>query len=719
LITLTGPGGVGKTRLAIQAAEAASTHFPGGMRVFALATVVDAGRVMPAIGAELGIAERDPGALIEQIAAVLGDKRTLLLLDNLEQVPAVAPALEDLLERQPKVVVLVTSRVPMRIAAEQEFVVLPMPLPGDSATSGEPADSATLFIERVGDINPRFTVTGANREAIDEICQRLDGLPLAIELAAARTRVMLPEAIVPWLSNSLRLLTGGPVDQPARQRTMRDAIAWSYGLLSDAEQQAFRRLAIFRGTFTEEAATAALGENASEVLAALHTQSLLQALTGDEPRYRMLQTIREFGLEQLEFDPGSALAQRRVAGYWIEQAEAVASQINALEALSQATARLQRDHDNLRGSLDWLEDEDRPSAFRLLARLFWFYYSRSYHAEALERHEQLLARSRDGVAPELLGSVLLGAGAFAHFQGRSDLAGERLDEALQILESTQQGWALGFCRLVLGVRAEDAENYDEATLHFAEAIRHLEQAGDRGTADSARYHLAIVAFGRDRLDQAREQLIEVLDREGEPPRIGAWAMQLRALIAVHDRESALACAQVRESLLLFQTAGSAAGQNAGFSTFAVVASAAGRPDIAAEFFGLADRLNRARGDVVTGAERRRYDAAEAATRERLGEHEFGAAFHALDDWSVDAAIERVLTIDLSRSSGSISRVSPRERDVLALLVTGATDEEIAGELFLSTRTVHAHLGSIYRKLQVNNRSEAVRLALERGLAERP
>jgi DNA-binding CsgD family transcriptional regulator len=196
-------------------------------------------------------------------------------------------------------------------------------------------------------------------------------------------------------------------------------------------------------------------------------------------------------------------------------------------------------------------------------------------------------------------------------------------------------------------------------------------------------------------------------------------MQLRALIAVHDGDLGVALTTVRESLRLFQRAGSAAGQNAGFATFAVVAAASGRPEIAAEFFGLAERLDRSRGDVITGAERRRYDATARAARERLGERGFDAAFHALDDWSIEAAIERALTIDLTQPSVMAAQISPREREVLALLVTGITDEQIASQLFLSTRTVHAHLSSIYRKLQVSNRSEAVRLALERGLVSIP
>jgi predicted ATPase/DNA-binding CsgD family transcriptional regulator len=734
LLTLTGPGGVGKTRLAIHVASSLERAFPGGVRFLPLATVVDPTRVMPTIGTELGIEEREDSPLIERIAEALGSARVLLILDNLEQIAGAAPAIADLLHANRAITVLVTSRVPLRITGEQEFPVPPLLLPiaGRITGSASEADAAALFIRRAREVNPRFALNERNRPAIDTICRQLDGLPLALELAAARTKVLPPEAIVQWLTSSLRLLTGGPIDQPQRQRTMRDAIAWSYGLLDVRQQAAFRRLSIFRGGFDLNAAAIVLDDGASgdggsfaavEHVAALVEQSLVEADTveGDEPRYRMLQTIREFGLEQLAADPLEPETWQRLSAYWIGLAENAWSHLDSLEELGQVTGRLQLDHDNMRAVLDWLEQNDRARAFRLTGALFWFYYVRGYHAEALARFEQVLAGSRDGAAVEDLRRVLLGAGAFAHFQGKDQLAVRRLNEALVLLKGSGNDWGLGFCHLVLGISAEDAESYPRATTHFRGAIVYLERAGDVGTAASAKYHLAMVAFGEDRLVEARTLLADVLDGGGDPPRITAWALQLRALIAMIDGDLDRAIDATRESLRQFGAAQYVAGITGGFSTFAVIASSAGAAEIAAQYFSLADRINVARGDVVTGAERRRYDVAEARARAALGEAGFKAAWDAARAWTVEEAIERALAVDLRKASESVIQkaerpagLSAREIDVLKLLTTGITNDEIAERLFLSPRTVHAHLANIYRKLDVSNRSEAVRVALELG-----
>ncbi|MGH2549857.1 MAG: ATP-binding protein, partial [Thermomicrobiales bacterium] len=481
LLTLTGPGGVGKTRLAVNVASALNGEFPGGVRFLPLAAVVDPARVMPTIGTDLGIEEREDRSLIDRIANELGEQRLLLILDNLEQVISAAPEIATLLQANRSLVVMVTSRVPLRLSGEREFPVLPLLLPAPSRVTGSDSesDAASLFIKRAREVNPRFTVTASNRPAIDAIYQQLDGLPLALELAAARTKVLPPESIVQWLASSLRLLTGGPIDQPPRQRTMRDAIAWSYGLLDIEQQIAFRRLSIFRGGFDLNAAAIVLGESqfggsfaAMDLVAALVEQSLVELDSGesDEPRYRMLQTIREFGLEQLAADPLEPQTWLRLAHYWIELAEQAWSHINSLEELGVVTSRLELDHDNMRAALDWLEQNDRPLAFRLGGAQFWFYYVRGYHAEASTRFEQLLAGPRGDTLIVYYGRVLVGAGAFAHFQGKRELALKRLNEAVGLLHDTPDRWGIGFCRLLLGISAEDDERYDEAILQFEQSI---------------------------------------------------------------------------------------------------------------------------------------------------------------------------------------------------------------------------------------------------------
>lgn len=733
LLTLTGTGGVGKTRLAVNAALSSQDEFPGGARFFSLATVVDPTRVMPAIGTALGIEEGENASLIARIAEELGSQRLLLILDNLEQVVGAAPDIAALLQANRAIVALVTSRVPLRLSGEREFPVSPLLLPDPERVTGSSSqsDAAALFVRRASEVNPRFAVTENNRAAIDAICQQLDGLPLALELAAARTKVLPPEAIVRWLTSSLQLLTGGPIDQPQRQRTMRDTIAWSYGLLKAEQRVAFRRLSLFRGGFDLNAAAIVLDDvpggafAAIDLVAALVEQSLIEpeAVEDAEPRYRMLQTIREFGLEQLAGDPLGPETWRRLSDYWIELAERAWSHISSLASLGQATRRLQFDHDNMRAVLDWLEQNDRPRAFRLTGALFWFYYVRGYHAEAVVRYERMLAGSREEVAIEDLGRVLLGAGAFAHFQGKTEQALRRLNEALAVLSNSGNDWGIGFCHLLLGISAEDAEDYPRAKAGFQLSIAHLERSGDEGTAASAKYHLAMVAFGEDDLPSARALLATVLDGEGEQPRIAAWALQLRALIAMLDRDQDTAIRATQESLRRFGAAQYMAGITSGFSTFAVIAGAAGAAEVAAQYFSLADRLNVARGDVVTGPEQRCYDLAERRAREALGEAGFRTAWESVRSWTVEEGIERALAIDLQRASKPAVRptrerpagLSAREVDVLKLLATGITNDQIAEQLFLSPRTVHAHLANIYRKLEVSNRSEAVRVAIETGM----
>ena len=311
LLTLTGPGGVGKTRLALSAAAMVAEDFPDGVTVVPLAPISDPGLVASAIITALGVREAGDEPLIERLKAVLRDKRLLLVLDNFEQVIEAAPLVADLLGACPDVTMLVTSRVRLRLSGEREVPVAPLGLAAldrhrsvaDVATS----DAVRLFVARAEAVQPDFALTPDNAVAVAEICRRLDGLPLAIELAAARVKVLPPAALLARLDHRLPLLTGGGRDLPERQQTMRAAIAWSHDLLTPEEQVLFRRLAVFAGGFTLEAAEAVAsgsgepGIDPFEGVASLLDKSLLrqEAGPGGEPRFVMLETVREFALEQL------------------------------------------------------------------------------------------------------------------------------------------------------------------------------------------------------------------------------------------------------------------------------------------------------------------------------------------------------------------------------------------------------------------------------------
>src|SRR5215218_9807001 len=341
LLTLTGPGGVGKTRLALGAAAMVAEDFPDGVTVVRLAPISDPSLVASAIITALGVREAGDAALIDRLKAVLRDKRLLLVLDNFEQVIDAAPLVADLLGACPDVTVLATSRVRFRVSEEREVPIAPLGLAElDRHRDAEgiaTSDAVRLFVARAEAVQPDFALTSDNTVAVAEICRRLDGLPLAIELAAARVKVLPPSALLARLDHRLPLLTGGGRDLPARQQTMRDAIAWSYDLLTPEEQVLFRRLAVFARGFTLEAAEAVAsgsdkpGIDPFESVASLTDKSLVrqEAGFGGEPRFTMLETVREFALEQLAASGEEDAVRERHAHWCLTLAAAAGLDIEA------------------------------------------------------------------------------------------------------------------------------------------------------------------------------------------------------------------------------------------------------------------------------------------------------------------------------------------------------------------------------------------------------
>src|SRR5829696_6978662 len=335
LLTLTGPGGVGKTRLALSAAAMVAEEFPDGVTVVPLAPISDPSLVASAIITALAVREASGESLIERLKAVLRDKRLLLVLDNFEQVIEAAPLIAELLGSCPALTMLVTSRVRLRLSEEREVPIAPLSLAELDRHRGvediSTSDAVRLFVARAEAVQPDFALTSDNAVAVAEICRRLDGLPLAIELAAARVKVLPPAALLARLDHRLPLLTGGGRDLPERQQTMRAAIAWSHDLLTPEEQALFRCLAVFAGGFTLEAAEAVAsgsgepGIDPFEGVASLLDKSLLrqEAGPGAESRFIMLETVREFALEQLAASGEDAAIRQRHASRCLALVEAV------------------------------------------------------------------------------------------------------------------------------------------------------------------------------------------------------------------------------------------------------------------------------------------------------------------------------------------------------------------------------------------------------------
>ena len=381
LLTLTGPGGVGKTRLALEIAaeERDSGAFAGSVAFVSLGATRDAGLVAPTIAQALGLQENGEQPWAERLAIYLRPRKLLLVLDNFEQVADAAGLVADLLAACPEVKMLVSSREPLHLRGEQALSVMPLPLPDRAHTASiealERCAAIDLFVRRAQAAQPDFTLTAMNADAVIEICRRLDGLPLALELAAARIKVLPPRAMVARLATRLALLTGGPRDLPARQQTMRETIAWSYNLLPPAEQMVFRRMAVFSGGCTLEAAEAVTRDawddvTALEVLGSLIDRSLVQTTwaqadteTG-EPRLVMLETIREYAGERLAGSGEEPDLRGRHAAYFLELAEQVEPELRGPRQ-EHWLASLEQDHDNLRVALEWArqsgDSDGRPA----------------------------------------------------------------------------------------------------------------------------------------------------------------------------------------------------------------------------------------------------------------------------------------------------------------------------------------------------------------------
>src|SRR5712691_7201953 len=365
LVTLTGPGGVGKTRLGLGAANDLLADFPDGVYFVPLAPISDTDMVVAAIAQTLGVKETGERSLLDLLHTHLQDKHVLLLLDNFEQVVSAAPHLSELAAVCPHLKLLVTSRVVLRIRGEHEFLVPPLALPdltdlAEHETLSRYA-AVALFLERARAVKPDFQMTPANTRAVAEICVRLDGLPLAIELAAARVKVLPPQTLLARLCHLLEILTGGGRDAPARQQTLRNTLDWSYDLLDVQEQRLFRRLSIFVGGCTLEAIESVCGTfhegmfHVVDGVASLIDWSLLQQTEseGEERRLVMMETIREYGLEALVARGEEESARQAHAMYYLQLAEeAEPGLLGPQQALW--SERLEREYDNLRAALEWL-----------------------------------------------------------------------------------------------------------------------------------------------------------------------------------------------------------------------------------------------------------------------------------------------------------------------------------------------------------------------------
>ncbi|MFN8488111.1 MAG: tetratricopeptide repeat protein [Caldilineaceae bacterium] len=511
LVTLLGPGGVGKTRLALQLAANLLDHFPDGVYFIPLAAIDDATLVISTIAQTLSIRETAGQAPLARLKAALRDKQMLLVLDNFEQVVEAGPQISELLQATPRLKVVVTSRVVLRLRVEQTFAVPPLALPAVQATATDDTDIAKLqqcaairlFVERAQAAQVDFALNQQNVAAVAEICHRLDGLPLAIELAAARIRLLPPKAMLARLENQLHFLTGGARDLPARQQTMRATLAWSYALLDEAEKTLFRRLALFVGGGTLEAVVAVcnadgvFNQDVLDGIASLLDKSLLQQQTvvGEEPRFGMLRVIREYALERLLESSEAASLRQLYTTYFLALAEEAEPKLMGAEQ-QRWLDRLAAEYDNLHAAVEaCIAAQDEATGLRLGSALWRFWEVRGYFGEGRTLLDRILALSPTRTPAHTVSraKVLVGAGRLANHQGDYAAARNFYEESLVISRALEDQRGIAFVLNNLGLLAFDQGDYAAARNLQAESLTLFRQIGDKWGIAAVLNNLGLVA----------------------------------------------------------------------------------------------------------------------------------------------------------------------------------------------------------------------------------
>jgi non-specific serine/threonine protein kinase len=739
LLTLTGPGGVGKTRLALEIAHEIAGSFADGAVFVDLSPIRDPALVLPVIAQTIGVREGSDRPLVAQVTAFLKPRQLLLVLDNCEQVLDAAPDVAALLASCPALQILATSRSPLRVRGEQLFPVPPLALPDSAVTvrlaDVEAAAAVALFVQRARAADPSFALAESNAAAVAEACARLDGLPLAIELAAARLRTLSPDALLALLTRRLRVLTGGARDLPDRQRTLRDAIAWSYDLLDDGGQALFRRLAVFAGGFDAVAAAAVAADDPLDVLDRLHVladQSLLVAATGtgSSTRWMQLETVREFGLERLAASGEDEEAQKAHAWHFLAVAEGAEPHLY-LPGQEPWLARLETEHDNLRAALAWLERAGDGSAMQRLAgalNRFWFF--RGHFGEGRQWLERALARAGDGAPAALRAKALGGAGLLSIFKGDPRRAENLIAQSLAIWRELgdKEQTAVGANRLGMACTAQ--ERYAEAVAWTEEALALFEELGDAAVSAAPQATMALANLGNNayalgEYARAADRYSEALARQRAMGFTWGAGISLACLgdVARARGDLAEAAAHYRESLDHWRAHRDPWGAITAPIGLADVALAWGQPERATRLLAAMAAQFEVIGRSYFPLVHQNEERAVAAARAALGADVFAAAWAEGRVLSFAAAVDEALRVgtappEPAKANGRASThgLSPRELEVLRLLAQRYTDPEIAEALFISRHTVHAHLKSIFGKLNATNRREAAAVAARLGLA---
>lgn len=776
LVTLTGAGGVGKTRLALSLAAEVADFFADGVCFVHLAPVSDPEQVMSTVAEALGLWDALDHAYTEAVQDFLRKKHLLLLIDNFEQVATASTEVAALAAFCPRLHLLMTSRVALHLSGEYEYPVPPLPTP-DLTQLPARRDLAQiaaiqLFVERARAILPSFALTDANSRTIAEICVRLDGLPLAIELAAARIKLLPPQALLIRLSRRLEILTGGARDLPSRQRTLRNTIQWSYDLLTYQEQRLFRLLAVFVGGCTLHAATAVCnneGDESGEPLDVLEGAASLvdknfvlqTEQEGDEPRLLILETMREYGLESLEASRERETTCRVHARYYLRLAEEALVHLEDVEQ-GVRLERLERESANMRAALLWaVEHQESEVALRLGGALFRFWEARRYLREGKSFLDRALASSQSipahGRAKALYTTgflttfqrgiervVLLGREAGIEHRDLGDshklafsfyllayiawatgdfaTARSHIEEGLAVVRGSDETVILASLLVLLGQVAFDEGVASRARALLEEGLALQRASGNTHGSIFTLSHLIRVLFAQDEVSLARIRNEErlVLSRELDFHWGIADSLTVQGHLALQGGNVAGAEELFKESLEILRAVNDNGAVAACLHSIGLAIAIQGRLVEAAWLWGASEAMCITLGESVLPVELALAARGVLAVRAELGMEAFTTAWTQGRAMTPEQAFAMLLQSSSSitykqASPSATNELTAREMEVLRLLVEGLTNAQIAKRLVIGLVTVNSHVRSIYSKLGVSSRAAATRFAMEHQL----
>jgi non-specific serine/threonine protein kinase len=739
----------------VRVAEDVSDAFAHRTAFVTLASIHDPDLVQSTIATALGVRQGMARSLIYRLTAFLGGSPFLLVLDNLEHVPAAAPQIADLLVACPQLTILATSRAPLRVSGERTFVVPSLALPATDALFGgsrtlkalTSTDAVRLFVNRAQAARADFVLTDANAEAIVAICRKLDGLPLAIELAAARLGALPPAALLARLQRQLPLLVGGPEDVPPRLKTMRDAIGWSYDLLGEEEQWLFRQLSIFAGGFTLAGAKAVAGEwetrdaspSVLDGIVTLVDKSL--ARQEEEPagelRYSMLEVIREYGLERLTASGEVAAAYERLLTWYLSQVQPTGWRwgVPMDEKDDAWFADWERELNTVRSVLAWTEAQsDAERGLQLACALFLFWWARDHLSEGRGWLERGLA-AEPRVSPGIRAVALAVLSAIAHRQDNNARSATHAQEAFSLFIEIEDEEGAGHASYLLGIALYRQGDLDAAEQCYQQAVALLRTADDDvvatlGNVIAAEAVLGIAQIARDRGDLTRAASLYEETLQWQTLAGANWGAALSrygyGTVTQAQGDVPRALALYRESMHYWRQIGDDGSVAVCLEGIASALCVAGAPAQAARLLGAAQALREAIDFPVPCNALASYGGLVRSVRDCLGDTTFREAWLAGlrlsgDEASAEASrsLSAFVHVDLQAlATGALSRpaLTPREHEVLKLVAAGHADREIAEALFISRRTASEHVGNILQKLGARSRTDAAALAVRIGLA---